>query len=210
MSKDLPDLGGAYDPALVELVRLVVMSCFDDLCSQREMAADRHALVEKYGRVPDLHALGERFGEESVKRIAREWVTARIEFLREFMERIGTDSPCHLCGQPRRNEDPEYEFGLARNVQTQTHWGGALGALALNVVTLPLGFAVAGRPGSTTTANIAQCCLVLCARCGAMRRGFFGGLKVTRQACERHPSWSRLQAEGFTRYLDKDQLAEFR
>jgi hypothetical protein len=210
MSNDLPDLGGRYDPALVELVRLVVMSSFDDLWSERDMGAARQALHQRYGRVPDLAAVAERFGTEAVKAIAREWVAERVAFLREAMERMGTDSPCHLCARPRRDEDPHYEFGLARNVQTKTHWGGALGALALNVVTLPLGVAVAGRPGSTTTANIARCRLVLCQACALERRGFFGGIRPSQTDCERHPSWGRLQAEGFTRFLDKEALAQFR
>jgi len=50
----------------------------------------------------------------------------------------------------------------------------------------------------------------MCARCAEMRRGFLGGLKVTREDRERHPTWKRLFAQDHTRYLEKEQLAQFR
>jgi hypothetical protein len=95
-------------------------------------------------------------------------------------------------------------------IEEKTEWGGALATLALNALTLPLGIAVGARPGKSTTAQVARCCLVLCQACGRRHRGFFSGLKLSEVDCARHPSWGRLQNEGFDRFLDHAALDRFR
>jgi hypothetical protein len=133
-----------------------------------------------------------------VQAVVSRTIANRVEEIKEAMERSGHGRPGHLCASPRGDDDPSYEFGLARILEEKTEWGGAAAALALNLLTLPLGFALGARPGSSTRANVARCRLVLCQACARSHRGFFGGLRIAEADCANHPSWRLLQKPAST------------
>lgn len=197
------------DPAVGELIRLATVSQEHEFWPEEVVREARTTLLSRYGHVPTLQDLCTHYPPDLVFGYARVLIDRRVADMREVMERMGHDSPCHLCRAQRASQDPTYTFGLARVIEKKTNWGGALGMLALNVVTMPLGIGVAARPGSSTTANIARCRLVMCANCGAQRRGFFGGSRISEHDCRYHPSWSRLWAAGFTTFLDAEQLSNY-
>lgn len=205
----LPSLGADFDPDVLRLIRYVTIARKSDFWSDEVVESARQTLVAEYGRVPAFEDLAARFGEDLVVKVVRDMVKSRLAQLRQWQEQMGEDSPCHICECERGAGDPHYDFGLAANVKTKRNWAGAVGVLALNALTLPLGVAVGARPGTTTTANIARCRLVLCARCARDREGFWGGLKVSEEDCQQHPSWSRLVAEGYTRFLNQETLAQY-
>lgn len=204
----LPDLGGEFDPKLVELIQLVTALVKPDLWPNAFIADIRKRLSTQYGRVPTLDDLAGRFGEDVVHRIAREFIQERVTSLEHAYEQSGKGSPCHLCQRDRTDADPSYDFGLARDVEKKFNWG-AVGILAANVVTMPLGIAVRPSQLSRTSARIARCCLVLCQGCAHSRKGFFGSLKVTMEDCKKHPSWHRLVKSGYLTFYDREKLAEF-
>jgi hypothetical protein len=210
VNQKLPSLGQDFEPEVIKLIRLVTICSYEDNWPDATVAQVRKQLQQQYGRVPSLDALAARFGEETVIQEARAFLKERTSEIRETCERLGIGSPCHLCQAQRDDKAPHYEFGLACAVTKKTNWGGWAATLALNVVTVPFGAVVTALPGSTTQARIARCRLVFCERCAAQRRGFFGGLRATHDDCRRHPSWQRLHQEGFTRWLDREELAKFK
>jgi hypothetical protein len=191
------------------LIRLATIVREERFWPDSVVAKARERMMIAIGRVVTLEDICMKYDPEAVFRTAASVVEERVAVIQEENERMGYGSPCHACRSPRNRDDPAYEFGLAQIVDQKTNWGGALATLALNVVTVPLGFAVGARPGSTTRARIARCRLVLCGRCGASRRGVFGGFKVSEQDCRLHPSWSRLYGQGFTTFLDRERLSRF-
>lgn len=175
-----------------------------------EIDEAKRGLTKQFTKVPTLDELAEKLGAAVVPAVVRHVLESRVGEIREVAERRGHGAPCHLCAAPRDDDrDPSFEFGLAKILEEKTEWGTAGAALALNILTLPLGFAVGARPGKSTRAQIARCRLVLCAACGKKHTGFFGGLKIREHHCSQHPSWARLQQDGFDRYLDTDELAKY-
>jgi hypothetical protein len=175
-----------------------------------EIADARHMLNVQFRREPTLEDLATSYGAEVVNAVAKHVITSRLAEVAQMAERMGHGSPCHLCGSPRTDTDPYYEFGLARILEEKTEWGTAGAALAMNLLTLPFGIAVGAGPGKSTRANIARCRLVLCHTCCKSRERFFSGLKISESDCAKHPSWNRLHNEGFDRFLDDRKLAQFR
>lgn len=154
-----------------------------------------------------LEELSERFGEHVVAAVSQRVLGARVREIQEVMERMGEDSLCHLCGEGRRHA--YYEFGLAKVLEENTDWSGTAASLAANLLTVPLGFAVAAGPRSSKSAQIARCRLVMCASCIKARTGFFGGLKIGAAQCAKHPSWARLVREGYNQFLDSNALEQY-
>lgn len=205
-----PPKPAAVDASVVELIRLATIVREHRLWPDSVVSKARSEMIAGCGRVLTLEDICMKYDPEAVFRAATSVIKDRTAQIEEANERMGHGSPCHACRAPRKRDDPEYEFGLAQILDKKTNWGGALAMLAVNVVTVPLGVAVGARPGSTTSARIARCRLVLCSRCGEERRGFFGGLKVSEADCRRHPSWTRLHSQGFTTFLDHERLARFK
>jgi hypothetical protein len=206
--KTLPSLGEEFDPEIQQLVRLVVIAQHAELWPEPTVAQVNDLLFEEYGRIPSLSALADRFGEDLVKSEAQRFLKRRKSEIAEAEERLGVDSPCHLCGDD--DVTTFYEFGLAKILERKQNWGGAIASLALNVVTVPFGMAIVPRPGTTTTAQIARCRLMMCDDCVHHRRGLLGGLKVTEQDCAFHPSWDRLVNAGHAEFLNTEQLARYK
>jgi len=202
----LPELGAEFNPSVRELVKLVVTVEFSQMYSQAEVENARKLLVKNYGRVPTLDELGLKIGTDSITALAKEELSRRKIEIEDVMERMGIGSRCHLCGGERADEDPHYEFSLAKNLKKK--WGGTLAKLAINVVTVPLGVVVAPR-GPGLSADLARCRLVMCSSCGEQHKGVFGAINATKGECEKHPSWNRLVAAGFDRYFDKVETAKF-
>jgi hypothetical protein len=173
-----------------------------------EIADARHMLQVQFRCEPTLEDLAARYGSDVVSAVVTNVIESRIAEVKEHAERAGRGSPCHLCASPQT--EANYEFGLAQILEEKTEWGTAGAALALNLLTLPFGIAVGAGPGKSTRAKIARCQLVLCAACTRSRTRFFGGLKITEDDCSKHPSWNRLKAQGFDRFLDQDQLSRYR
>jgi hypothetical protein len=177
-----------------------------------QVAEARHRLENLYGSVPTLEQLAQRTSSELVYGIAARVVDERERVQRETSEELGETNACHLCGGYRDHNDLDYMFGLAKMISKQTHVAGAAGVLALNVLTVPLGVFVTAMPGTSSRAYIKRCRLVMCGVCGNKRRGGFWNdheMKVTQADCAKHPSWARLQADGYTTYLDRRKLAQF-
>jgi hypothetical protein len=177
------------------------------------MVADaRQRLTFLCGHVPSLEQLAERASAERVYGLAARVIDERERVQRELDEEFGEGSACHLCGGWRDHNDLDYTFGLARVISHETHWASSAATLALNALTLPLGAFVAAAPGSSTRAQIKRCRLVMCASCGNKRKGGFWNnheLKVTARDCASHPSYKRLSAEGYTKFLDHVRLQQF-
>lgn len=198
------------DPAaVIELIEFATIVREHDLWPDELVDRVRNLLLQSYGHLPTLVELANRFGADTVREVAHRTINDRIAVLKEAQERMGHGSPCHLCGGTRSDADPTYSFALAQIIEKKTNWGGALATLAFNVATIPLGFAVGARPGSSTKARLVRCRLVLCATCGGRLKGFFGGLKISQQECQRHPSWARLVREGFDTFLNHEELARY-
>lgn len=197
------------DRQTFEAIRCATVVRENRLWPDKEVANARHILQVQFRSEPTLEQLAEKYGAEAVAAVAQHVIRSRIAEVQQVTERLGDGSPCHLCGSPRTPMDPSYEFGLARIVEEKTEWGAAGAALALNLLTLPLGVAVGARPGKSTRANIARCRLVMCASCGKKKTGWFSGLRLGESDCSRHPSWKRLKDEGFDRFLDDRELAKF-
>lgn len=206
----LPSLGDSFDPATAELIEFTTIAQESRYWDDSSVDQARAKLSSRYGRVPRLEDLAEHFDPAVVYGFAREVVERRHRELIEAGERMGWDVSCHLCSDPNVKASSKYLFGLAKMIEKKTHWGGALAVLALNVVTLPLGVAVGGRPGTSARAHIARCQLVMCDRCSSQRQGFWGGLSVGEHDCKRHPSWGRLTTAGFTTFLNTESLNKYR
>ncbi|MCC6652395.1 MAG: J domain-containing protein [Candidatus Eisenbacteria bacterium] len=197
-------------PEVRRIVFLVAVSEFSKLWPDDLVKGARELLVRELGRVPTLEDLAPRLGEAFVANLAESFVRDRQAELRGIAEQLGLGSPCHLCGGERDESDPYVEFGMARNVQSKTEWAPVIGMLALNVVALPLGFVVGAGPGSSTTAEIARCRLVVCSSCAEERKGLWGGIKVDFTDFKKHPSFGRLYAAGHTQVLSAEKLREFK
>lgn len=197
------------DRQTFEAIRCATMIRESQLWSARELDDARHILQVQFRREPTLEELAAKYGAEVTAAVVQHVLRSRVAEVKLVAERLGDGSPCHLCGSPRTPLDPSYEFALARVLEEKTEWGTAGAALALNLLTLPFGVAVGARPGKSTRANIARCRLVLCAACGKRKTGWFSGLRLDESDCSRHPSWNRLKAEGFDRFLDDRELARF-
>jgi hypothetical protein len=197
---------------VAELVQLATIVEEHTLWPRSLVSDARERLVQMCGHVPSLEQLAERASAEQVYGLAARVIEERDRVQHEIDEELGEGHPCHLCGTPRDHNDLDYLFGLAMMISHKTHWAGAAGTLALNVVTIPLGAFVAALPGSSSRAYIKRCRLVMCASCGNKRKGGFWNnheLKVSHGDCARHPSWKRLQAAGYTTFLDHRRLQQF-
>jgi hypothetical protein len=206
----LPDLGGAYTPHVSRLIELVVVCSFPERWSDAEVTVARTQLEARYGRVPSLEALAERFGERTVLELGDGVLARRDAINTDAAERLGVGSACHLCAAARAAADPFYHFGLARSVQRRIGWGVWIARIAANVITIPLGVAIGALPGVRTTAQIVRLRLALCSSCARQRRSFFGELKMSVRDCCRHPSWQRMQSAGFAVWIDQDTLAKYK
>jgi hypothetical protein len=195
------------DPVHVRAIELATVVREARLFPDEQVGDAQRKLKRGWGYIPTLEQLAEICGIELVQEVANRVLSVRVAELRERMERAGHGSPCHLCGGPRQDHDPRYDFGLAKIIAQQTEWGGTVASLALNIFTLPLGFAVGATPGQSTQAQISRCTLVMCGGCAQRKSSFFGGLKLTRDDCSRHPSWNRLVHSGFDRFLSAEELA---
>lgn len=210
VSQKLPSLVRDSEADVVRFIRLVAVCTFEDHWPKGTVAQVRGYLHQQYGCVPPLGFLAVRYGEGLVRNEVSALLNERAAEEEEASERLGVGSACHLCQSERSDKSPHYEFGLASSIKEETHWMPWLAMLASNIITIPLGFGVSGRPGSTTEARIARCRLVFCDGCAAERRGFFGGIRITNADCRRHPSWNRLHSSGYTRWLDQQELAKFK
>jgi hypothetical protein len=197
---------------LVEIVQLATIVEEHTLWPRTLVDDARWRLAEMCGQVPSLEQLAEHASVEQVYGLAARVIEERDRVQREIDEELAEGNPCHLCGGFRDHNDLDYMFGLAKMLSQRTHWGGAVAAVALNALTIPLGAVVAALPGSTQRAYVKQCRLVMCAACGNKRKGGFWNnheLKVTARDCANHPSWNRLQAAGFTTFLDHRRVQQF-
>ena len=172
-----------------------------------DVARARTVLTKEIGRVPVLADLAQRYGAESTNAIAHEILSTRKAEIDDLVERMGHGSPCHLCKGPRKDNDPFYEFSLAKDIKKK--WGGALAMLAVNVVTVPLGVVVGPR-GPGLQATLARCRLVMCSSCANRHKNFFGVVHVTQAECSRHPAWNRLIDAGYNRYFDRVKTSQFK
>lgn len=200
------------EPEIVHLVQLATVVEESTLWPPPVVTSARQQLVQLCGHVPSLEQLGERFTAETVYSIAARMIEQRDVVQRETDEELGEHSPCHLCGAPRDHNDLDYLFGLAQVASSKMHWGASVASLAANALTLPLGVFVAAAPGSSTRAYIKRCRLVMCGLCGNARKGSFWNnheLRVSPKDCRKHPSWNRLQAAGYTTFLDHRRLQQF-
>ena len=189
-----------------ELVTAVVVVTCPNLYSDKEVSDARNFLMKTVGQVPSTEEVVIGFGGEKVMLFIKEVIQSRQELLKETAEMMGIGSGCHLCGKPRSERDPKYDFSLAKNIEKT--WGKAIATLALNVVTAPLGVVMTAGPG--VKANLVRCRLVMCAKCGAKYKGFLGGINVPMEICRKHPSWNRLLAAGYLNFFDQAQTAEFK
>lgn len=206
----LPDLGAEFSPEVLELILYVTIVTYPQVFPDNFFEEAQMKLLEAYGRTPTLDDLAAKFGREPVASIVAEFLEHRKAEIDDASERMGIDSPCHLCGAARSDDDPYYEFALARDVQTKRSWGGFLAKMALNVVTVPLGVALVSAPGTTVSARLARCRLVLCRACAGARTARTKVLQVSEAECRRHPSWARLTAAGYAVFYDAVELADFR
>lgn len=210
MTEGRSDSDSEHLKAVAALVRLATVAAYPDMWPDEEVTEARAALAKACGRVPTLDDAAESFGRDLVKRLAIEVLRTRERQLDELVEQLAEGADCHLCGAPRSQQAPYYEFGLALIHSKKHHWGVAAGMLAFNLVTLPFGVAVGpGRIGSTTHASVARCRLALCDACAARRRGFRGRWKVTQADCYRHPSCERLIQQGYSTYLNNEELTKY-
>ena len=197
--------------ALVEVIHFATKIAKPDHWPDSEVVEAHAWLTNVYGQVPTLEDLAEQFGEETVIGFANRTLAERTAAVEDATERLGIGSNCHLCGAARVQSDPFYDFGLAHILSKKRNWAAAAGTLAFNVVTVPLGVVVAPRGiGSSTTAKVARCRLVLCEGCGREHRSWLGALKITAIDCSKHPSWARLLASGYSKFLDSEELASYR
>jgi len=201
------EASGRPDPMHVRAIELATVVREARLFPDEQVREAQRKLQRGWGYIPTLEQLAEICGVELVQEVANRVLGVRVAELRERMERAGHGSPCHLCGGPRQENDPSYAFGLAKILGQQTEWGGTVASLALNLFTLPLGFAVGATPGQSTQAQISHCTLVMCGGCAQRKSTRFSGLKLTRDDCARHPSWNRLVKDGFDRFLSAEELA---
>jgi hypothetical protein len=208
----LPNLGAEFDPKVQELIALVTVASFPKMWPDATVHQAGQMLMKAYGRLPSLDDLAARFGSDAVTRAAKGFLEGRKLEIEELAEQIGIGSPCHLCAAqlPDGSARHEVEFALARDMKKKTNWGGFIGTLALNAVTLPLGLTVIARPGSTKTATLARCRFVLCGSCAERKKGFFGQLDVSERECAGHPSWTRLHSEGFTKFIPSKELKNWK
>ncbi|MEZ4360666.1 MAG: hypothetical protein R3B48_10815 [Kofleriaceae bacterium] len=198
------------DPMYVRAIECATMVQESQLWPDEQVDTARRRLMRGWGHIPTLEQLAERFDDpELVRTVATQVVSARLAEIREVAERLGHGSPCHLCGAPRGPHDPFYDFGLAEIIEDRTEWGRAGATFALNLLTLPLGFAVGATPGRRTQAKVARCTLVMCEVCGRQLGGFLGS-RITQEHCSRHPSWNRLVSAGFNTFLAREDLAKYR
>lgn len=191
------------DDRLVHLVHFATIVEEHTLWHRTVVDDARQRLIGLCGHVPTLEQLAAYGSAEQVYGMAARVIEDRDRVQRELDEELAENSPCHLCGAWRDHNDLDCMFGLAFS---RSNTAGNMAALALNVLTLPLGVFV--LPGSSAS-YVKQLRLVMCATCGNRRKGGFWNnheLKVSRQDCSKHPSWARLNAAGFTTFVDPVRL----
>lgn len=185
-------------------IRLVLAVAMKELSPDDDVAHARAVLVKQFERVPSIDELAHLHGTSRIEAAAR-------NFVEERMRAIESDARCHLCGNTRSTDGASYEFGLARDHKVSRDWGSTiLAAVVMNAIALPFGYAVGGRPGQRTTAEILRCRLKLCDRCAEMHRGVVGKLSVSEGDCRQHPGWNWYSSEGFTKFLPPEALTKFR
>lgn len=198
---------------LEQLVQLATIVEEHTLWPPAAVSEARERLTNLCGHVPSLEQLAEKTSADQVYGIAARVIEARDREKREMDEEMAVEcQKCHLCGGWRDHNDLDYLFGLARMVSSTTNWAGAAGALALNLLTAPLGVIVGALPGTSSRAYIKRVRLVMCATCGNRRKGSFWNnheLKVSQQDCRKHPSWARLETAGYSTFLDQQRLQQF-
>jgi hypothetical protein len=198
------------DPKTFHMIECATIIRHGELWPDPKIAAARSDLRGKFRREPTLEELAETYDAAIVAAVSNHVIVERVKEVQQAMVRMGHGAPCHLCATPRGDGAPYFEFGLAKILENKTEWGDFGATMALNLLTIPLGFGVGARPGRSTTAQIVRCRLALCEACVKKRTGFFGGLKISEVDCAKHPSWVELHSEGFTKYLDPEELAKYR
>lgn len=144
-----------------------------------------------------------RFGKERVKAEIDRRQRQRFDRLR-----LAMGSPCHACGAT--SDLWIHEFGLAQVVGSTRDWTPTLATVAAGVAMSLLGggHSVIKGPSTTTEARICRMNLVLCAACKRKHTAMLMS-RPKEQAYRLHPLWTKVEAMGFTKFLDAYALANY-
>jgi len=159
------------------------------------------------GGKPDLKALSDIWGAAAVQTCISQFIAAYAARPSE-RELPFLGGYCHICGC----ESPaSFPFGLATPSKVSRDWLPVAASVALAALTIPLlGGARLSGPGKTERFRMAVLHLVLCDGCLLSWPTDSKGRHVlNRDAYSHHPSWSRLVAQGSTRFLTAAQIGEY-